>query len=106
MVTIGGWGVGFGAWSEIPEKLLKLRFHILFILIFSLLAVVFIKCAPSFKDIFVFFLPLLVSTSLFMAAVEVLRRITPPNAEVPGDGIFDIVSEDHNQNRNRVHKAE
>ncbi|GMH25042.1 hypothetical protein Nepgr_026885 [Nepenthes gracilis] len=70
---------------EIPEKLLKFRFHFLAGTIFSLSLFSFIKLAPSFLDVLSYFWPLLVSTALFLAAVVVFRRLSPPGTEVSGE---------------------
>ncbi|GMH05805.1 hypothetical protein Nepgr_007645 [Nepenthes gracilis] len=81
---------------EIPEKLLKFRFHFLFGVGLSLSIVYLVKLAPSFLDILAYFWPLLLSTALFLAAVVAFGRITPPAADVPGEnsaeGLLDFVT--------------
>lgn len=79
--------------NEIPEKLLKFRFHIIAALALGLFIIVLCYLAPSFVDIFKYFWPLLVSTALFLVAVVVFDRISPPSAEFEaGEGLLDYVA--------------
>lgn len=77
---------------EIPEKILHFKFHILFSAAFSLTTLSIIYLAPSFLDILHYFWPLLLSTALFLVAVVVFGRTSPPAAEVSGEGILDYVA--------------
>ncbi|KAI3466425.1 hypothetical protein Pfo_023088 [Paulownia fortunei] len=81
---------------EIPEKLLKFKFHILLALTFSFFIVFLCYIAPRFLDILKYFWPLLVSTALFLVAVVVFDRISPLSAEYPGEkageGLLDYVA--------------
>jgi hypothetical protein len=69
---------------EIPEKLLRYRFHILFVLtlFIILLVVVFV---PSFLTILAYFWPLFLSTALFLFAVIVFGRTSVPSTDASGD---------------------
>ncbi|CAI9088232.1 OLC1v1022511C1 [Oldenlandia corymbosa var. corymbosa] len=83
--------------DTLPEKLLKFKFPILIATISTLFIGLFIYLAPSFIDIVKYFWPLLVSTAMFLAAIVVFGRISPPpHAEVSGDkageGILDFVA--------------
>lgn len=82
--------------DNIPEKLVKFKFPILIVTILGLLVAFFIYLAPSFVDVIKYFWPLLVSTALFLVAIVVFGRISPPHTEAPGDkpgeGILDYVA--------------
>ncbi|KAK4398617.1 UNVERIFIED_CONTAM: hypothetical protein Scaly_1247200 [Sesamum calycinum] len=81
---------------EIPEKLLKFKFHILFGVALSLLIFFLCYLAPSFLDVLKYFWPLLVSTALFLVTIVVFGRISPPVTEAPGEkageGLLDYVA--------------
>ncbi|KAB1215110.1 hypothetical protein CJ030_MR4G016285 [Morella rubra] len=82
---------------EIPEKLLKYKFYILFVLTLSLTLVSLVFLAPSFLSILAYFWPLLVSTALFLFAVIAFGKISVPGADTHGDtkageGILDYVA--------------
>ncbi|KAK3013171.1 hypothetical protein RJ639_007890 [Escallonia herrerae] len=81
---------------EVPEKLLKFKFHLFFALAFALFIFSLVCHAPRFVDVIAYFWPLLVSTALFLAAAVVFGRTSPPAAEVPGEkaaeGILDFVA--------------
>ncbi|CDP13724.1 unnamed protein product [Coffea canephora] len=81
---------------DIPEKLLKFKVHILIGAILSLLLIFLVYLAPSFLDILKYFWPLLVSTALFLVAIVVFGRISPPppeaSVEKAGEGILDYVA--------------
>ncbi|KAK6133008.1 hypothetical protein DH2020_033299 [Rehmannia glutinosa] len=81
---------------EIPEKLLRFKFHILLAFTFSFCVVFLCYLAPRFLDILNYFWPLLVSTALFLVAVVVFDRISPISAEYPaekaGEGLLDYVA--------------
>lgn len=81
---------------EIPEKVLKFRFHILLALILCLLVSVLILAAPRFLTILAYFWPLLLSTALFLVAVLVFGKTSLPATEAHGDkhgeGLLDFVA--------------
>ncbi|XAR56783.1 hypothetical protein NMG60_11037376 [Bertholletia excelsa] len=78
---------------EIPAKLLRFKFHILFAAAFSLLLLSLLYIAPSFLDVLAYFWPLLVSTALFLVAVTVFGQTSPPaSGEKAGEGLLDFVA--------------
>ena len=70
---------------EISAKLLKFKFHILTAIAFSLMIFSLIYLAPRFLDVVAYFWPLLVSTVLFLVAVVLFDRSSPPAAKAPGE---------------------
>ncbi|XP_022855638.1 uncharacterized protein LOC111376865 [Olea europaea var. sylvestris] len=95
---------------EILEKLLKFKFHILsaISLCTSILFILYI--APRFLDVIKYFWPLLVSTALFLVAVLVFGRISPPPAstsdEKAGEGLLDYVAGQPDQLQAAVQELE
>ncbi|KAL2523776.1 hypothetical protein Adt_08830 [Abeliophyllum distichum] len=81
---------------EIPEKLLKFKFHILSAITLCSSILLIIYLAPRFLNIIKYFWPLLVSTALFLVAVFVLGRISPPvvsaSDEKAAEGLLDYVA--------------
>nr|DAD23652.1 TPA_asm: hypothetical protein HUJ06_025115 [Nelumbo nucifera] len=81
---------------EIPEKLLKFKYHFIFGALASLVLVALIQLAPRFVTVLAYFWPLLVSTALFLVAVVVFGRISPTAAdgagEKTGEGLLDYVA--------------
>ncbi|GAA0157071.1 hypothetical protein LIER_38397 [Lithospermum erythrorhizon] len=77
---------------EIPKTLLKYRFHILIFMVCSVIILFGVYVAPSFLEIVKYFWPLLVSTALFLFAVVVFGKISPPHVEVSGEGILEYVA--------------
>ncbi|KAL3851137.1 hypothetical protein ACJIZ3_013019 [Penstemon smallii] len=80
---------------EFSRKLLKFKFHILFVLTFSLFLSFICYIAPRFLDILMFFWPLFVSTAMFLVAVLVFDRISPVAealGEKTGQGLLDYVA--------------
>ncbi|KAH6768116.1 hypothetical protein C2S51_013452 [Perilla frutescens var. frutescens] len=81
---------------EIQEKLLRFKFHILSAVGFGVAILFVCYVAPSFLNILKYFWPLLVSTALFLVAIVVFGRISPPVAEAPGEkvgeGLLDYVA--------------
>ncbi|CAL5335545.1 hypothetical protein ACSBR2_011081 [Camellia fascicularis] len=81
---------------EITEKLLKFKFYILLALAFSLIILINIYVAPSFIGVLAYFWPLLASTAMFLFAVVLFGRTSPPAAEAPGEkaaeGLLDFVA--------------
>ncbi|KZV56359.1 hypothetical protein F511_00356 [Dorcoceras hygrometricum] len=76
---------------DVPEKLLKFKFHIL--LVFALAVVIFSLSylAPRFLDILNYFWPLFLSTALFLIAVVVFGRLSAPETDSPAvEGILDF----------------
>ena len=81
---------------EIPEKLLKFRFHFLIVLLFSLALFSLILLAPRFLDLLAYFWPLLLSTALVLALVLVFAKTSPlPSSDGPGEGLLDYVAGHH-----------
>nr|GLL38308.1 uncharacterized protein LOC113689905 [Ipomoea trifida] len=80
---------------EIPEKILQFKFYILFSAVFSLITLSLIYLAPSFLDILNYFWPLFLSTALFLVAVVLFGRTSPPPPELSGEGILDYVAGKH-----------
>ncbi|KAH7859840.1 hypothetical protein Vadar_006096 [Vaccinium darrowii] len=81
---------------EISTSLVKFKFHILFAAAFSLLVFSLICVAPRFLDVLAYFWPLLVSTALFLLAVVLIARTSPPATEAPAEktaeGILEFVA--------------
>ncbi|CAI9773379.1 unnamed protein product [Fraxinus pennsylvanica] len=81
---------------DIPEKLLKYKLHILSAITLCSSIVFIIYLAPRVLDIIKYFWPLLVSTALFLVAVFIFGRISPPPASAPdekaGEGLLDYVA--------------
>ncbi|KAF7140779.1 hypothetical protein RHSIM_Rhsim06G0228800 [Rhododendron simsii] len=81
---------------EIWTRLLKLKFHILFALAFSIMILFLIYLAPRFIHVLAYFWPLLLSTALFLVAVVVIGQTSPPASEAPtekaGEGILEFVA--------------
>uniref|UniRef100_A0A2P2P133 Transmembrane protein n=1 Tax=Rhizophora mucronata TaxID=61149 RepID=A0A2P2P133_RHIMU len=69
----------------IQEKLLEYKYHIIFMLIISLILVSLIFVAPSFLTILAYFWPLYLSTALFLGAVIFFGKISSPAAQSSGD---------------------
>lgn len=95
---------------DIPEKLLKFKLHILSISAFSLLILSICYLAPRFLDILNYFWPLLVSTALFLVAVVVFGRISPPPAESSGEkageGLLEYVASEPEHMQSIIEEAE
>ncbi|KAG8386027.1 hypothetical protein BUALT_Bualt03G0106300 [Buddleja alternifolia] len=95
---------------EIAEKLLKFKFHILIGFTFSLFIFLICYLAPSFIDILKYFWPLFVSTALFLVAIVVFGRISPPATEAPGEkageGLLDYVAGPPEQVQSLLEDAE
>ncbi|KAJ8643755.1 hypothetical protein MRB53_005503 [Persea americana] len=70
---------------DVPEKLLQFKFHFIFLSLFSILVALIVTYSSSVVTIFSYFWPLVVSTGLFFAAVVVFGRISPPEADCPGE---------------------
>ncbi|XP_034678119.1 procyclic form-specific polypeptide B1-alpha-like [Vitis riparia] len=81
---------------EISEKLLKFKFPILFAFVLFLLISCLFILAPSFVTIIAYFWPLLLSTALFLVAVLVFARTSPPDidssVDKAGEGLLDFVA--------------
>ncbi|CAB4308617.1 unnamed protein product [Prunus armeniaca] len=77
---------------EIPEKLLKFKFHFLFALILCLTLYAITLIAPRFLTILAYFWPLFLSTALFLFAVVVFGKTTLPVTEPSGEGLLDYVA--------------
>ncbi|XP_059669707.1 uncharacterized protein LOC132314959 [Cornus florida] len=70
---------------EIPEKLMKFKLHIAFASAFSLISFSLVYLAPRFVDVLAYFWPLLVSTAMFLVAVVLFGRTSPPVSEDSGE---------------------
>lgn len=82
---------------EIPEKVLKFKFHILFALVVCVLVSTLILVAPRFLTILAYFWPLFLSTALFLVAVLVFGKTSIPATEdngdkPPGEGLLHFVA--------------
>ncbi|KAK1440258.1 hypothetical protein QVD17_06083 [Tagetes erecta] len=81
---------------EIPENLIKFKYHIFFTFLFFLISLSLLYIAPSFINILAYFWPLLLSTALFLITVLVFGLTSPPGANVSGEkageGILDYVA--------------
>ncbi|KAF8031708.1 hypothetical protein BT93_D0814 [Corymbia citriodora subsp. variegata] len=78
---------------EIPEKLLRYRFHLLASLLLALSASALVYAAPRFVTVLAYFWPLLLSTALFLVAVVVFAKTSPPaSADASGEHILDYVA--------------
>ncbi|KAK2640173.1 hypothetical protein Ddye_027968 [Dipteronia dyeriana] len=80
---------------EIPETIVRFKFHIIFSLIFSLLLLSIFLIAPSFLTILAYFWPLFLSTALFLVAVVLFGKTSPPAAaagDKAGEGLLDYVA--------------
>ncbi|XP_062016174.1 uncharacterized protein LOC133732604 [Rosa rugosa] len=82
---------------EIPEKLLKFKYHFLGALIFCLTLYSLALFAPRFLTILAYFWPLFLSTALFLFAVVVFGKTSLPGtdahaADKAGEGLLDYVA--------------
>ncbi|XP_021740687.1 uncharacterized protein LOC110706987 [Chenopodium quinoa] len=81
---------------EIPEQLMKFKFHLIAGILLSGSIVTLVSVAPRFVDLLAYFWPLLASTALFLAVVVVFSRVSPPSADAPGEkaaeGLLDYVA--------------
>nr|XP_009760279.1 PREDICTED: uncharacterized protein LOC104212645 [Nicotiana sylvestris] len=91
---------------EIQQLVLKFKFHILFASIFSIFIIILIYLAPRFIDVIKYFWPLLLSTALFLVAVVLFGRISPPVAETekPGEDILDFVASQPDELQPQLHE--
>ncbi|KAK8969579.1 hypothetical protein KSP40_PGU020895 [Platanthera guangdongensis] len=86
----------------IRERLLALKLHIAVSVIAAGVFSVFLHSGPSLSALLSFFWPLLLSTAVFLLAVSVLLRISPPQqpdaAGCPaGEDLIDYVAGTHYQ---------
>ncbi|KAI3956976.1 hypothetical protein MKX01_001010 [Papaver californicum] len=93
---------------EIPEKLMKLKYYIIFSSLISLLFLSLVLLAPRFLTIVSYFWPLFVSTALFLFTVVFFAKVSPLStssaeendddqsllscAEKAGEGLLDYVA--------------
>ncbi|KAF3955203.1 hypothetical protein ACB098_06G018000 [Castanea mollissima] len=81
---------------EIPAKLLQYKFQFLFALILSVTLISLFFLAPRFLTILAYFWPLFLSTALFLFAVLVFGKTSPPATDNPGgkagEGLLDYVA--------------
>ncbi|CAA6653601.1 unnamed protein product [Spirodela intermedia] len=64
--------------EKLKEKLREHRFHVISAAACGVVVFYILRLGPSFLTVVSFFRPLLLSTSAFLAAVLVLRLISPP----------------------------
>ncbi|KAL5987925.1 hypothetical protein ACLOJK_035685 [Asimina triloba] len=82
---------------DVPEKLVRLRFHLIFAALGILLLAALFYLVPSFVSLLFYFWPLLLSTALFLAAVFLFHRISPPESDASshlkaGEQLLDYVA--------------
>ncbi|RZC49851.1 hypothetical protein C5167_018276 [Papaver somniferum] len=91
---------------EIPEKLMKLKYYIIFSSLISLSFLSLVLLAPRFLTIVSYFWPLFVSTALFLFTVVFFAKVSPLStsseidddqsllscAEKAGEGLLDYVA--------------
>ncbi|KAJ7960924.1 putative Transmembrane protein [Quillaja saponaria] len=82
---------------EIPEKLLKFKYHFVVLVLFSVILVSVIHLSPRFLTILAYFWPLFLSTALFLAAVLVFGKTssvqgTDASVDKVGEGLLDYVA--------------
>ncbi|XP_021288611.1 uncharacterized protein LOC110419819 [Herrania umbratica] len=82
---------------EIPQKLLKFKYPIIFSLTLSLTLSSLVILAPSFLTILTYFWPLFLSTALFLVAVVFFGKTSAHTgsdspAAKPGEGLLDYVA--------------
>ncbi|XP_048135274.1 uncharacterized protein LOC125315138 [Rhodamnia argentea] len=77
----------------IPERLLRYRFHLLAALLLALASSALVYAAPRFVTVLAYFWPLLLSTALFLVAVVVFGKTSPPAAaDASGKDLIDYVA--------------
>ncbi|KAI3845805.1 hypothetical protein MKX03_020302 [Papaver bracteatum] len=91
---------------KIPEKLMKLKYYIIFSSLISLSFLSVVLLAPRFLTIVSYFWPLFVSTALFLFTVVFFAKVSPLStsseidddqsllscAEKAGEGLLDYVA--------------
>lgn len=81
---------------DIPEKLLQYKYHIAITFVSLLIAGGLVFIAPRFFTVLSYFLPLFLSTAVFLAAVTVFGQTSLWSAESYGDkegeGLLDYVT--------------
>lgn len=78
----------------VPAALVKYRFHLLFALVLSFALLGLVLLAPRFLTLLSYFWPLFLSTALFLVAVVVFGKTSPPPADKAGEGLLDYVTGD------------
>ncbi|CAJ1971506.1 unnamed protein product [Sphenostylis stenocarpa] len=97
---------------EIPEKVLKFRYHFLGALLFCLTLFSLTLMAPRFITLLAYFWPLFLSTALFLALVSFFAKTSPlPSSDATsfhsaGQGLLDYVSGHHDPPLDTLHKAD
>ncbi|TKY57394.1 hypothetical protein E2542_SST21842 [Spatholobus suberectus] len=97
---------------EIPEKVLKLRYHFLGALLFCLTLFSFIHMAPRFMTLLAYFWPLFLSTALVLALVFFFAKASPlPSTDATslhtaGQGLLDYVAGHHEPPLDTRHKSD
>lgn len=91
--------------EKLKEKFLEYRFHVISAAACGVAVFYLLRLGPSFLTVVSFFRPLLLSTSAFLAAVLVLRLISPPPAvvlsEQTGERLMDYVAGHGRADENR-----
>ncbi|PON33373.1 hypothetical protein PanWU01x14_353270 [Parasponia andersonii] len=89
---------------EIPEKLVRFKFHILIAIILCIVVSTLVLVATRFVTVLAYFWPLLLSTALFLFAVLVFGKTsTPPAADKAGEGLLDYVAGQPDDDDHRHH---
>ncbi|KAK4751574.1 hypothetical protein SAY87_005056 [Trapa incisa] len=78
----------------VPEALLKYSLHLLYAMGLSSALLSLFLLAPSFLTLLAYFWPLFLSTALFLVAVVVFGRTSPPTVDKAGEGLLDYVTGD------------
>nr|DAD20242.1 TPA_asm: hypothetical protein HUJ06_021705 [Nelumbo nucifera] len=78
---------------EIPEGLLKFKYHIISVTLSCLVVFSLFHVAPGFLTVLAYFQPLLLSTVMFLVVVAVFGRMeTEAIGEKTGEGLLDYVA--------------
>ncbi|KAK7320320.1 hypothetical protein VNO77_29690 [Canavalia gladiata] len=98
---------------EIPEKLLKFKYHFLGAILFCLILVSLILIAPRFMTLLAYFWPLFLSTALVLALVFFFAKTSPlsPTDDTnsfhnAGQGLLDYVAGHHEPPLDARHKSD
>ncbi|PIA25621.1 hypothetical protein AQUCO_11000029v1 [Aquilegia coerulea] len=93
----------------IIEKLMKYKFHIIFITsLSSVLILSIFLIAPNFLTILSYFWPLFLSTALFLFSIVFFGKVSPlafeeTSSEKTGEGLLDYVA---GQSHETIHNQE
>ncbi|XP_058081493.1 uncharacterized protein LOC131229523 [Magnolia sinica] len=70
---------------DVRKKFERVKFHLIFAVAVTLLLAPIFYPSPSLLNVISYFWPLFLSTALFLAAVFVFGRISPPPSDTSGD---------------------